>query len=132
MTGTPEAPPLDGSLYVLPDFADFHAERNPNHPWAIFPSVSDSDVTTISFSEFAESTHRIAHALCPMRHGNEREVVGVLVHCDNILYVALLVGMTRAGMIVRKPPSLAASFLSKIYSLFRYPREILRQLLLVC
>ena len=94
-----ELPPLDGSIDVLPGLVDFHAERNPEHAWAIFPSASGG-ISSISFAEFAKATHRIAHILRPNRSGPEGEVVAVIVNCDSILYVALLVGMVRAGLVV--------------------------------
>lgn len=99
MSRTPVLPPLDGSVDILPGLVDFHAQHNPDLPWAIFPSASGG-VASITFSEFAKATHRIAHIVRPDRAGPDGEVVAVAVNCDTILYVALLVGMIRAGVVV--------------------------------
>ena len=97
----PEAPLLDGSVDVLTGFADFHAERNPDLPWAIFPTSSGFGRNAISFLEFAQATHRVAYALDPLGKGMNGKVVALLVQCDSILYAAFLVGMIRAGIVVR-------------------------------
>ena len=94
-----ELPPLDGSLDVLPGFVDFHAAHNADYPWAVFPS-SNGGIDSISFSEFAKATHRMAHALRPDRVGADGEVVATIVNCDSVHYVALLVGLVRAGLVV--------------------------------
>ncbi|GJE90357.1 acetyl-CoA synthetase-like protein [Phanerochaete sordida] len=91
-------PPLDGSLPVLPGFVDFHAEHNPERPWALLSAGPELPVETVTFAEFARATHRIAHALRPDRAGPDDEVVAVLVNCDSVLYLALLAGMIRAGL----------------------------------
>lgn len=94
-------PPLDGTLTVLPGFVNFHAEHNPDLPWAKFPSASQpEEIESITFLEFSRATHRIAHALRHERAGKDGEVVAVLIHCDSILYLALLAGMVRAGLVV--------------------------------
>ncbi|KAH9928993.1 hypothetical protein B0H21DRAFT_700203 [Amylocystis lapponica] len=108
-------PPTDGSIPVIPGFLDFHAERNPTYPMFVFPS---DDIPSISFREFAEATHRIAHILRPTRSGPDGAVVAVLIHCDTILYDALLVGIIRAGMVPfpmseRNSPPAVASMLSR-------------------
>ena len=96
----PLPPPLDGSIPVLPGFLDFHVKHNPARPWVLYPSPSGAGVVAVTFGEFSRATHRIAHRLRPHRSGTEGEVVGVLVQCDVILYITLLVGMTRAGLVV--------------------------------
>ena len=105
MVDTPNFPPTDGSILVLPGFADFHAVHNPDLPWAVFPSREDATKSeSISFAEFANATHRIAHAFRPHREGNhDGEVVGVVINCDSILYCATIVGLARAGFVVRLP-----------------------------
>lgn len=97
----PLSPPLDGSIHVLPGLVDFHATHNADLPWALLASDAESPVSSVSFLEFAHATHRIAHALRPGRAGAENEVVAILVNCDTILYLALVAGMVRAGLVVR-------------------------------
>ena len=94
-------PPADGSVTVIPGFVDFHAEHNPNRAWAIFPSqTSPTGTSSLSFGEFARATHRVAHRVRPDRQGAEREVVGLIIHTDAILYMAVIAGLMRAGIIV--------------------------------
>lgn len=94
-------PPSDGSITVIPGFLDFQATYNADLPWAVFPSKDHlQGVTSISFSELAQASHRVAHFARPGRNGPESEVVAVLVNCDVVLYVTLLTGLMRAGIIV--------------------------------
>ncbi|KAF7798276.1 hypothetical protein EIP86_009494 [Pleurotus ostreatoroseus] len=90
-------PPLDGSITVLPGFIDFQATNNPNRTCVKFPS-SDG-VSNISYQEFANATHRVAHALRPGRRGEEGEMVALVIHTDALFYMALLAGMSRAGLV---------------------------------
>ena len=99
MSDGPQYPPLDGSLTVLPGLADFHAEYNPQLPWALFPS-GESGVSSISWLEFCKASHRISYLLRPHGPTETRDVVAVIIHCDTILYVTLLLGIARAGLVV--------------------------------
>jgi acyl-coenzyme A synthetase/AMP-(fatty) acid ligase len=102
MSTEPAMPPLDGSIsYVVPGLVDFHAEHNPDRPWAFLASDSHHPPSWVTFLEFAKATHRVAHALRPGRTGPEKEVVALLINCDNVMYLALIAGMIRAGLIVR-------------------------------
>ncbi|CAL1709603.1 unnamed protein product [Somion occarium] len=93
-------PPLDWSITVIPGFVDFQAEHNPAGTWAKFPSPErPGEATSVSYLELAKATHRVAHALRPYRDGQEREVVAIIVECDTILYIALLLGVARAGLV---------------------------------
>ncbi|KAJ3555456.1 hypothetical protein NM688_g2570 [Phlebia brevispora] len=91
----PKFPPLDGSIPVLPGLLDFHAQYNPNEPYAKFPSQSGTGITSISFHELSRATHKIAHILRPNREGTDGQVVGVLIHCDVILYAAVILGIVQ-------------------------------------
>lgn len=92
-------PPLDGSINVLPGFVDFHAEHNSLLPWVKFPAQGGA--RSVTFLELSRATHRIAHILKPGRNGLEGEIVAVLIHTDSVMYLTLLVGMIRAGLVVR-------------------------------
>ncbi|TFY68509.1 hypothetical protein EVJ58_g989 [Rhodofomes roseus] len=96
-----EVPPLDGSINVLPGFVDFHANHNPDRPLFVFPypNLSSDEVRSVSFLEFAQATHRIAHAFRPKREGPEGAVVAIVANVDTILYHAILAGLARAGCV---------------------------------
>ncbi|GJE97028.1 acetyl-CoA synthetase-like protein [Phanerochaete sordida] len=92
--------PLDGSLRTLVDFVDFHAEYNPDLPWLVHPSTNqDGTLQPITFRRMAAATHRIANTLRSGRQGPDDEVFAILLHTDNVVYVAVLVGLMRAGFI---------------------------------
>lgn len=94
-------PPLDGSLPTLPDIADFCAKHTPNKPWLVFPSKNaPHEITSISFLEIVQASHRVAHILRPGREGDEREVIALLLNTDTPLYAAVILGLLRAGFVV--------------------------------
>jgi acyl-CoA synthetase (AMP-forming)/AMP-acid ligase II len=99
-------PPLDGSIPTLPELADFHAKHHPTLPWLSFPSKRHpEEIVSISFAEMAAASHRVAHILRPGRAGPEREVVALLLETDTVLYVTTVLGLMRAGCIVRRATS---------------------------
>ena len=98
MSDTPVFPPLDGSIPALPGLLDFQVEHGPDRPWALFPA--NSQVTSISYREFANATHRVSHLFCPDKKRANGEVVALIIHCDTVLYLALIVGLVRAGFVV--------------------------------
>ncbi|EKM49837.1 uncharacterized protein PHACADRAFT_154467, partial [Phanerochaete carnosa HHB-10118-sp] len=116
---SPLWPPLDGSISVVPGFIDFHAEHNPDRPWVVFPSSSSPDgIGSLTYADYAKATHRVAHAYRPYRHGPEGQVIGVLINCDTIHYVAIESGLIRAGLIPflishRNSPEAVAHLLEK-------------------
>ena len=99
------SPPLDGSLTVVPGLVDWHATYNRDHPWALLASDEEHPVIPVSFLEYARATHRVAHVLRPGRKGPENERIALLINCDTILYVAMVVGMIRAGLVVSSSSS---------------------------
>ncbi|KAJ3555784.1 hypothetical protein NM688_g2384 [Phlebia brevispora] len=102
MSTLPLFPPLDGSLNLLPGLVDWQAEHNPDRPWAIFPTPDSQATTSVSFAEFAKASHRVAHAARPITQradGRDGEVVAVLLQTDSILYIAVLAGLLRAGLV---------------------------------
>lgn len=100
MAFLPLLPAVDASTRVLPDLYDFHAEHNPGLPWAVYPA-SNNTISSISFSEIVRASHLAAHSLRSRDNDTARDVVVMLIHCDTILYVTMLLGIARAGMVVR-------------------------------
>jgi acyl-CoA synthetase (AMP-forming)/AMP-acid ligase II len=93
------APPTDGSV-TLPETVDFHRKYNPNVPIYMFSGEGSSHITEITHLEFGRACDRVAHLLRPGRRGPEREVVAIIALSDNLLYLAVIIGIMRAGLIV--------------------------------
>lgn len=98
MAAKPVYPPLDGTV-LLSDLPDFNLQHNPTLPAFVYSDIPES-ITEISFLEFARACHRVAHAIRPNRTGLEGEVVALIANTDTILYLALIAGMVRAGVVV--------------------------------
>lgn len=94
------APPTDGSV-LLPETVDFHTKHNPTGPIYVFIEDGASDITQVAHLEFGRACDRVAHHVRPGRRGPEREVVGVLALSDSLLYQAIVIGIMRAGFVVR-------------------------------
>ncbi|GJF00095.1 acetyl-CoA synthetase-like protein [Phanerochaete sordida] len=96
----PVTPPLDGSLPTAPDILDFHNKHNANKSWFLFPAKDTSDeLVSVTYGDMAQATHRIAHYIRPNREGADGQVVALLVHTDTVLYIAMIVGIMRAGFV---------------------------------
>lgn len=96
----PVIPPVDGSV-TLPELLDFHCKHNADLPMYIFPNEGSLEATTISFLEFGRACHRAASILRPGRGGPDKQVVAVIALSDTILYQAIVMGLMRAGLVVR-------------------------------
>lgn len=97
----PVYPPVDGSLKSVIDFVDFNAKHNAKSPWLVFPSAHSPDsLTSISFEEMAAASHRAAHFLRPGREGLDNHIVVLLIHTDVPHYLAMIMGIMRAGWVV--------------------------------
>ena len=95
-------PPVDGSVFVLPGLIDWQAQHNPGRECFIWSSSArPHHVDGVTYKEFCDASHRLAHILRPNRAGPEGEVVGLLMNTDALLYGAVIAGMARAGMVVR-------------------------------
>lgn len=101
-------PPLDNSLHTFPQLLDFNEENNGALPWLTFSDPSDASTThrSITFSEMAQASRRIANVLRPDRQGPEGEIVALILNIDTVHYVAILAGMFRAGIVVSNCVSL--------------------------
>ncbi|TFK46448.1 acetyl-CoA synthetase-like protein [Heliocybe sulcata] len=96
---TRPVPPLDGSVRVWPGFADFHYAANPRGTCAQFFREDTGGIVRVTFEEFARASHRVAHALRADKCLKSGDVVALIALCDTLMYMALMVGMTRAGLI---------------------------------
>ncbi|KAF7798250.1 hypothetical protein EIP86_009467 [Pleurotus ostreatoroseus] len=100
MASSPLLPTIRPSTRVLPDLFDFHAEHNPDLPWAMY-AASETTVSSITYLELVKASHRAAYSLGLQELDSTagREVVLMLIHCDTILYVTMILGIARAGMV---------------------------------
>ena len=94
-------PPIDGSLSVLVGFTDFHAKHNPTSDWIKLTPDGDTPGMSLTFTELADATHRVARHFRPDGTRANGELVAIVIHCDTILYLALVIGLVRAGFVVR-------------------------------
>ena len=106
---SPLFPPLDGSIPALPGFVDFHVKHNPTREWVRLAPDGDSPARSLTFTELADATHRVARAFRPDGARTQGEVIAILIHCDTVLYLALIIGLVRAGFVVR-PISMTSPF----------------------
>jgi acyl-CoA synthetase (AMP-forming)/AMP-acid ligase II len=111
---TSVAPVPQATLQELPfaELIDYYAEHNPDHSFNVFPGAADGDaLSRISFLEFGRAAQRFARAIYPDAPVKKREVVGLLVNADSIMWTAALAGLIRAGVTVSSPPPpFAASY----------------------
>jgi acyl-CoA synthetase (AMP-forming)/AMP-acid ligase II len=84
---------------ILPSLIHYRANHDPDSPFALFPSHGDS-WARITFSQFAHASHRFARAVRTPTNDGTRQVVGLIVDCDNILYATAIAGLTCGGMTV--------------------------------
>lgn len=85
---------------TLSEAVDFHIEHNTYRPAYVFSEDGKSDVTNISYLEFGRAADRVAHRVRPGRSGPDRQVVAFVALSDSLLYLAVLVGILRAGLVV--------------------------------
>lgn len=118
-----EPPPIDGSLSSLLEFADYQATHHGELPWLIYPAQpSSNNLAAVSFAEMVSASHRIAHAIRPRQEGAEGRVMAVILHTDAVVYVAVLLGVLRAGFVVRTPLKRPSTRANSRGSRIRYRR----------
>ena len=99
----PMLPPLDDSLPTLIHYVDFNSEHNGTLPCLLFPSADapSSRLASLSFADLCNASHKAAHIFRPRREGPEDRVVAVILNTDTPLYAAAMLGLMRAGFVVR-------------------------------
>ncbi|KAF5318761.1 hypothetical protein D9619_011064 [Psilocybe cf. subviscida] len=91
-------PPTDGTV-TLPEVLDFHNEHQPQRTIFTFKADGAAAATNISFFEFRRAADRVAHFIRPERCGAEGEIIALVALSDTLLYQAVTVGLTRAGIV---------------------------------
>ncbi|KZT22888.1 acetyl-CoA synthetase-like protein [Neolentinus lepideus HHB14362 ss-1] len=91
-------PPSDGSV-AFAELVDLRLQHNPDRTYAVFPSdAPDGEPTHITYLEWCRAIHRVAHILRPKPNFEKREVVGIIVNCDTLMYTTTIVALMRAGL----------------------------------
>ncbi|KAG8768783.1 hypothetical protein FRC12_005381 [Ceratobasidium sp. 428] len=91
-------PPSNGSMTVA-QAVEFHAEHSPKHMFAILYDVESRSQTIITFEQFEQAVHRAAHIINPNASVPQGTNVGILASTDSIVYITLLFGAMRAGLV---------------------------------
>jgi acyl-coenzyme A synthetase/AMP-(fatty) acid ligase len=86
---------------TVAELIDYHLEHNPDDSFAVFPGEHAGDEPSrISFLEFGRASHRFARTIYPDAPAKEKEVVGVVVNADSLMWITALAGIMRAGFTV--------------------------------
>ncbi|KAI0033029.1 acetyl-CoA synthetase-like protein [Vararia minispora EC-137] len=101
------APPALDSSIALPEIFDWHFEHSPRHPFARYEDELEQ-IRTIYWSEVARSMHRAASWIAGRVSQDERDaalngqpiVISILSSCDPLTYIAMEMGIMRAGFTV--------------------------------
>ncbi|QRV95000.1 AMP binding enzyme [Ceratobasidium sp. AG-Ba] len=91
-------PPTDGSV-PLNHIVDFHLRYNPQHPWAVLAATEDHPEVTVTYEQLAHAVHRAAHIVNPGASIPQGTNVGILATADTIVYLTLILGVSRAGLV---------------------------------
>ncbi|KAG8701413.1 hypothetical protein FRC08_004091 [Ceratobasidium sp. 394] len=90
-------PPTDGSVPVC-SVVDYHLQHNPKDTWAILVGTDGRSVP-VTYEQLAFAVHRAAHILNPGALLPRGTQVGILISTDTVVYLALLFGAMRAGLV---------------------------------
>ncbi|QRV95210.1 AMP binding enzyme [Ceratobasidium sp. AG-Ba] len=91
-------PASDGSV-TIDTVVDFHAEKNPEHVFAILYDVDTRAQTPILYKQLATAVHLAAHKLNPDSLYRQGTNIGILASTDSITYITLIQGAIRAGLV---------------------------------
>jgi acyl-CoA synthetase (AMP-forming)/AMP-acid ligase II len=86
---------------TVAELLEYYAEHHPESSFTVFPGESvDAKPSHISWLEFSRATQRLARAIYPDAPIQHREVVGLLVHSDSLMWLTAITGIIRAGATV--------------------------------
>jgi hypothetical protein len=90
---------------TLAELIDYYAEHHPDSSFTVFPGESaDHKPSHVSFLEFGRAAQRFAQAIYPDAPVEHREVVGLLINADSLMYLTAIAGIVRSGSTVSTPP----------------------------
>ncbi|QRV80473.1 acetyl-CoA synthetase-like protein [Ceratobasidium sp. AG-Ba] len=91
-------PPTDGSV-PLNHIVDFHLRYNPQCPWVVLAATEDRPEVAVTYEQLAHAVHRAAHIINPGASIPQGTNVGILATADTIVYLTLILGISRAGLV---------------------------------
>lgn len=97
------APPTDGSV-ALNQLVDYHLKTNPDAEFATLVDGSDGASepnASVSYKQLTHAVHRVAHIINPGAALPQGTRVAILTSTDTIVNIALVLGIMRAGLVVR-------------------------------
>ena len=93
-------PPTNGSL-PLNKLVDFHLVNNSEQPWVVLSATESTPETTVTYKQLAYAVHRAAHIINPNGSIRQGSKVAIMATTGTIVYLAIILGVMRAGLIVR-------------------------------
>lgn len=96
-------PPSDGSV-PLGLLVDYHLQHNPERDFSVLVDASeggDELPVPVTYRHLALAVHRVAHRVNPTATLPQGTKVAILTSTDTIVNIALVLGILRAGLVVR-------------------------------
>lgn len=93
-------PPANGSV-PLNKLIDFHLANNAEEPWVVLAATESSAEVTVTYKQLAHAVHRAVHNINPNGSIPQGSKVAILASADTIVYLTIILGVMRAGLIVR-------------------------------
>lgn len=92
-------PPTNGT--VDPAHAiDFNLNKNSDHLFAVLYDLKSTSKTELTFGQLARAAHLAAHVINPGAAIPQGTNVGILVSTSSVMYIAMVLGVIRAGLVV--------------------------------
>jgi hypothetical protein len=88
---------------VLSGVLDGRMQHDADRPCFVFPSAT-ADPSVVSFLEFGRACLRFTRIIAPQAPVTRGEVIGLLVHCDTLMYTTAVMGIIRGGHAVSLQP----------------------------
>jgi acyl-CoA synthetase (AMP-forming)/AMP-acid ligase II len=96
-------PPTDGSL-ALGELVDYNMKNNATRDFAVLVDSSEDGCAPpvhVNYRHLGLAVHRVAHLVNPQGVVPRGTNVGILTSTDTIVNIALVLGVMRAGLVVR-------------------------------
>ncbi|KAJ3773057.1 putative aminoadipate reductase [Lentinula raphanica] len=81
----------------ISDLLDFNLKNNPDFPLYVYPSADSSGIVEIKMLEFIRAAHRVGAIV--RKNSQPGEVIAIVANVDSLLYIALVIGIVKAGLV---------------------------------